>query len=408
MSGPLETDVRLRSYLNAQQAARERMCAAILRLDRNYTNVRPRRPEGGPDGGRDIEARWKGDECLVGVGFQNNVSDSNDEKRQAAKKFGDDLEAALTNVPGLKAFVFFTNVDLTPKEFSDLVAIASGRGVTHCDIYWRERIAQALNQPEGLAARFQFLGLKMSDEEQVSFFDRFGSELSDIVSNEFQTVSKRLDKIEFDIWKARPLESLELHVLFRKPIPVEELGHVRVVCTLEGVCFGNVDVFLGGRDKYTELHGKKHFACRSVFGTKRDATRPGLELVPMGSHALEGRPVRSMEFAIGWDHRLRLPQKAPIMVHWTPEIMDDLSGRINYTENLEGKIARFRLVAPPYLVFEADLRNKEGKPMKPNVDWPAGDLTPEEEAVKWHGLTSLSWVNFEERPLSKFKDNWLY
>jgi len=66
------------------------------------------------------------------------------------------------------------------------------------------------------------------------------------------------------------------------------------------------------------------------------------------------------------------------------------------------------LIAEPYLVFDADLRNKEGKPMKPNVDWPAGDLTPEEEAVKWNGLTSLSWINFEERPLSKFKDNWPY
>lgn len=50
-----ETDERLKSYLDTNQLHREQLCLAILALDKRFTNVRPRHPRGGPDGGRDIE-----------------------------------------------------------------------------------------------------------------------------------------------------------------------------------------------------------------------------------------------------------------------------------------------------------------------------------------------------------------
>src|SRR5271156_4939384 len=98
-----DTDERLKSRLNNDQVSRERMCAAILPLDRSYSQVQPRRPEGGPDGGRDIQAIRNGrTEVWGAVGFQNSVTDSADDKRQAKKKFKDDVDVALGIKPDLK------------------------------------------------------------------------------------------------------------------------------------------------------------------------------------------------------------------------------------------------------------------------------------------------------------------
>jgi hypothetical protein len=54
------TDERLKSYLDTNQLQRERMCLAILSIDRRFTNLRPRHPRGGPDGGRDVDAIFRG------------------------------------------------------------------------------------------------------------------------------------------------------------------------------------------------------------------------------------------------------------------------------------------------------------------------------------------------------------
>lgn len=72
------------------------MCLDILKIDKNYSDVKPRHPEGGPDGARDIEALYKGELLTWGaVGFQNNVSDSPVEIKSTKKKFRDDLKSAL-------------------------------------------------------------------------------------------------------------------------------------------------------------------------------------------------------------------------------------------------------------------------------------------------------------------------
>jgi hypothetical protein len=61
------TDERLRSWLNADQASRERMCCAILACDRKYRDVAPQRPEGGPDGGSDLQASQDEQLCTRSV-----------------------------------------------------------------------------------------------------------------------------------------------------------------------------------------------------------------------------------------------------------------------------------------------------------------------------------------------------
>ncbi len=76
---PTDTDIRLRSALDTNQRDWEQMCRAVLALDARYSEVRPRHPHGGPDGGRDIEAVLDGNRSAYGaVGFINSANDSSE------------------------------------------------------------------------------------------------------------------------------------------------------------------------------------------------------------------------------------------------------------------------------------------------------------------------------------------
>ena len=93
-----ETDERLKSFLDTNQLARERICLAVLALDRRFSEVRPRHPRGGPDGARDIDANFLSSQLAFGaVGFLNQASDSDEQKNRAIKKFHDDIDVALAH-----------------------------------------------------------------------------------------------------------------------------------------------------------------------------------------------------------------------------------------------------------------------------------------------------------------------
>ena len=93
---PYQTDEHLKSYLDTNQIHREQMCRAVLAIDKRFTDVRPRHPRGGPDGGRDIEAIFRKEHKTYGaVGFVNQANDSNKQKTKIRKKFKEDLESAL-------------------------------------------------------------------------------------------------------------------------------------------------------------------------------------------------------------------------------------------------------------------------------------------------------------------------
>ncbi|SRR6266446_10265804 len=100
------TDERLRTWY-LSQPDREEMCIGILRLDERFTDVRPRRPRGGPDGGRDIEAVEVATGRVVwgAVGFSYRTTDSATVKSWAFEKFKNDLEAAQRENPGLSGFL---------------------------------------------------------------------------------------------------------------------------------------------------------------------------------------------------------------------------------------------------------------------------------------------------------------
>ncbi|MDE2973215.1 MAG: hypothetical protein OXU64_00635 [Gemmatimonadota bacterium] len=196
-----ETDRQLKDRLNTNQVVRERMCVELLQTQRDFSDVRPRLPKGGPDGGRDLEAVYKDGQRVVGpVGFVNDATDTAEHRRRVESKFDRDLEK-LSTIPAddqgrmPEVFVFFTNVGLTPSIVNRLKESAYAANVTLCKVFDRERIRLMLDCNTGYAIRQRHLGIPLSDAEQKDFFDRWGSQIQSMMSTtlgSIETVAHRL------------------------------------------------------------------------------------------------------------------------------------------------------------------------------------------------------------------------
>ncbi|MBZ9742246.1 hypothetical protein [Mesorhizobium sp. CO1-1-4] len=222
------TDERLKSYLDTNQLQRERMCTAVLALDKRFTNVRPRHPRGGPDGGRDIEAIFGGEQKVHGaIGFVNQANDSTDHKKKAQKKFVGDLASAIAADPEIKAFVFFTNVNLTAGEKDALIQKVTKSGLAHCEIFDRERIRLVLDGADGMAIRFQSLGIPMSEAEQATFFARWGDDIQSVIVDGFSEIKKSLNRMQFLQEMNAPLDQFLVLLELDREYNGEEIGHFR-------------------------------------------------------------------------------------------------------------------------------------------------------------------------------------
>jgi hypothetical protein len=234
MPAPQETDQRLRSWLDTNQLGRERLCQAILALDERFTLVRLRHPRGGPDGGRDLEAQFfDGRRVFGAIGFQNSISDSQTERSAASRKFNADLEAALTADSGLNVFVFFTNVSLTLGDKRALEAVANEKGIQVLDIFDRERMRIVLDSTNGLAVRFQYLNLKMSDAEQAAFFARWGDRIENVITNSSDAVHMKLNRLEFNQEQSRALHHLSFHFKLSRRLSETEIPHHRALMIIK-------------------------------------------------------------------------------------------------------------------------------------------------------------------------------
>ena len=147
---PYQTDERLKSYLDTNQLHREQMCLALLKNDRRFTNVTPRQPHGGADGGRDMEALYKDrDKTFGAVGFINQANDSQEQRKQIIKKFKDDLTRAIQAEKSLSVFIFFTNIRFTVYEKDSLIMHAKEAGISICEIWDREVLRIGLDATDG-------------------------------------------------------------------------------------------------------------------------------------------------------------------------------------------------------------------------------------------------------------------
>jgi hypothetical protein len=222
------------------------MCCDVLDLDPHYTDVRPRRPRGGPDQGRDIEAIYDGFTRAYGaVGFRGPADNSRESHRWAMKKFRDDLASALKVVPRPHHFAFFTNCDLTPKEQSTLGAEAGNEGVS-VDLFYRERIRAVLCQPQGVLIRARYLKIPLSEEEQFALFDRFGDTIASASSRTEEQLGGRLDRIEFNTRRPLPVKDLEFSVGLKNPVTALDVGAYGIVLEIfdrdesKSLCFANL------------------------------------------------------------------------------------------------------------------------------------------------------------------------
>lgn len=253
---PSETDARLRSHLDGNQPSRERLCVAVLQLDRNYSGVRPRQPSGGPDGGRDIEATLKDVGLAYGaVGFLNNASDTAPQRRRIKNKFRTDLAAAMRASPQPQAFVFMTNVALTVTDKKQLQEHAAAAGLSPVDIFDRERLRILLDSPDGLATRYHFLDLTLSNAEQQAFFSRWGSDIHSLIATSFNRLETSVRRMLFLQEATLPLDVLSVRIQLRRHYTAEEMGHFRFFYSIHlknmdldmrgfllGVCDGRRDL----------------------------------------------------------------------------------------------------------------------------------------------------------------------
>jgi hypothetical protein len=266
------TDARLRSHLNTNQLFQERMCLAIISMDRRFSNVQPRQPAGGPDGGRDIEATFEQRMLAFGaVGFLNDADDSAKKKRQVKKKFADDLGRALRESRKPQVFVFLTNMPLTVSDKEKLFLQATENGFSHCEIFDRERIRNVLDSPDGLAARFQYLGIPLSQAEQSSFFSRWGEDIQSVISTGFQSIQSTLDRVLFLQESAEPMSFLAIRFDLDGEYPAEEIGHFRAFCSmhLKEPKHKILSVLFGSSDIADRMRSEGHEA--------RSDTRPGIK-----------------------------------------------------------------------------------------------------------------------------------
>lgn len=237
MTNSRKTEERLRTWLAGDQAACERLCAHLLPLLGLYSHVEPRRPKGGPDGSRDLTARYRDElEVWGAIGFRNSPSDSPDDKKWVNKKFRDDLESALKENTQLGGFVFFTNVDLTPGEQEKLKKFAKGKGVTHIDLFIRENLRLALDSIEGCGYRLQYLDIEMSKEEQLAFIGRYGSRLEALLEEQQENlrqqqrlIENKLARIEFMHDCSKPVLEAMFSVELDRAYTPTELGHFRIL-----------------------------------------------------------------------------------------------------------------------------------------------------------------------------------
>ena len=224
---------------------RERLCAALLPALGPYSKCELRRPKGGPDGGRDIEAFFcESTQAWAGIGFRNGGGNDANARKWASKKFASDLGRALEVNPSLSAFAFLTNVDLSPSIVTKLKTSAYELGVSNVDVFHLENLRFALDSAEGLIARLQFLDIPMTNTEQAALVSKYGAALQDAVCERFDKVDRTLAEMKRFIDFQMPIARIDILVRLKNPTSSAMLGlHALSVCFSQLSPFGDQTEF---------------------------------------------------------------------------------------------------------------------------------------------------------------------
>jgi hypothetical protein len=385
ITGPRSTDERLRTWLDGDQLARERLCQALLALDKRFQNVQLRMPRGGPDNGRDLQARLEdGREIWIAVGFQNSVSDSRSERSQAKQKFKFDLRRALDCNPELAAFAFMTNVSLTVADKDNLLTMARTAGVSECLVFDREHLRVVLDSSEGLSVRYQYLNLALSEAEQATFFARWGTDLQHLISRSIKAVDTRLERIQFNQEKHQTLRNLIFLLEFARPLSLVDFPHVRALLLI--------------------MPPRRHaiFQMLALAVTNDDGkrqpdapdARPALtgrlwtdsfQNSPGSFEATRPDPMTVLRSSGGYSTRFGDPT-APTIAD-----LDECIFAIFVNAMLAKEIKRASIVANEYLLWKADCEDLQFDRHEHDIEWP-WPLLDSEAQEPWIRIMPASGV----------------
>jgi hypothetical protein len=368
------TEERLRTWALAQEE-RERMCLGVLALDPRFSDVTPRRPKGGPDGGRDIEGIFDKREVVWGaVGFRANAIDSAEDKTWVTQKIKTDIASAKTTNPQLWGFVFFTNVDLTPGELRSLEQIVRENGLSFVEIFYRERLRIVLDSPRGLALRYQYLGISLSEPEQAAFFAEYGSQLESLIHRGFSEIDERLRRIEFFHECGAPLRGASVIIQLKHDYSPHEFGHFRFLAQLINLYEPepHPTLWIGGRDAYPKYHSGGQVQLR--FGSKS---------LSWSRHPDER--IHNMVFSASALSTNTIEAGAPLHKRGPFKTLGDLDRKdlsIYVTKPLYDAIAGIYFVANDYVMAGAEAQMFSPLDSAPLALWPEA-LTPEEQEIPW-------------------------
>ena len=196
-----KTDERLKGYLDTNQLQRERMCLAILMLCGVVRLI---------------------DESNRTVGLLFAVKD----------RF--DIPTTVRPAPGVTG----ANIRkplvqrITATEKEGLIKAAKDKGMADCDVMDRERMRLVLDGADGLAVRFQALGIPMSEAEQATFFARWGDDIQSVIAEGFSEIKRSLNRMQFLQEMNAPLEQFLVLLELDREYDGAEIGHFRFFVSL--------------------------------------------------------------------------------------------------------------------------------------------------------------------------------
>jgi hypothetical protein len=381
----MQTDERLRTWLDSNQLARERVALAIIKTDKRFKNVQPRHPRGGPDGGRDIQASYESQEVFIAVGFLNSANDSDKDRRKTIRKFKSDLKRAKEENKDLQNFIFITNVNLTTTQKRKSMEHARGKGIYLCDIYDRERLRIVLDSPDGFAIRYQYLGISLSEAEQAAFFTKWGDTLQDFISQSFESVSDKLSRIQFLQEANKPLRSINFVCRLKDKANIGDSPHYRAVMIISSptpmakfkqLHIGTCDVGFSAGIRRATFTNDGVIRAFWEDDPKKIVTSGGGEWV---------RPIRNIVGAGGyWEFAYR-----EHMVNlW--DLNECFFGFFT-NESLANKINSIEVYANEYLLWHSDMQDLhvDSHSFIPETPW---EFAPSELVDKWVRIMPKSGV----------------
>ncbi len=154
-----ETWIRLKDWTKGQKAG-ERLAANILVYE-EFKLIDPSHPLGGRDNTKDIICVKNNLKWIGACYFTRSQQTFNNIK----KKFENDCKGIEKNK--VNGIVFITNQEISLAERNKII-LSNKKYKT--EIYHLERLVNLLNSPVNYGIRLEYLDIKMTKEEQLSYF----------------------------------------------------------------------------------------------------------------------------------------------------------------------------------------------------------------------------------------------